>query len=92
MKLTFFTFAILFLVKYASSEELPVEKDTTKESKHRANHSSKKVSGDYNYEDYNYNVEDPIEDFNGTKSHDTADKDIKSYEYAAETDLNPEYV
>ena len=83
MKLAFFTLAILFLVKYASSEELPVEKDPTKESKHRADHSSKEVSGDYNYEDY---VEDSIEDFNGTKSHDTADEDNKSYEYAAETD------
>ena len=71
MKLIFFTLAILFLVKYASSEELMVEKDTSKESKHRADHNSKEVSGDYEYD---------LEESNGTKSHETADKDSKSYE------------
>ena len=83
MKLAFFTLAILFLVKHASSEELPLEKDTPKESKHRAHHNSKEVSGnyDYNLEDYNYNVEESIEESNGTKSHETTDKDNKSYEY-----------
>ena len=83
MKLAFFTLAILFLVKYASSEELPVEKDKPQESKHKADHNSKEVSGNYDYdlEDYNYNVKESIEESNGTKSHETTDKDNKSYEY-----------
>ena len=87
MKIAFFTLAILFLVKYASSEELPVEKDKPQESKHKADHNSKEVSGNYDYdlEDYNYNVEESIEESieesNGTKSHETTDKDNKSYEY-----------
>ena len=83
MKLAFFTLAILFLVKYASSEELPLAKETPKESKHRAHFNFKEVSGnyDYNLEDYNYNVEESIEESNDTKSHKTTDKDNKSYEY-----------
>ena len=80
MKLAFLTLAILFLVKYASSEELPVEKDKPQESNDRADHNSKEVSRnyDYNLEDYN------VEESNGTKSHETTDKDNKSYEFVPE--------
>ena len=80
MKLAFFTLAILFLVKYASSEELPVEKDKPQESNQRANHNSKEVSGIYDYDLENYNVEES----NGTKSNETTDKDDKSYEFIPE--------
>ena len=78
MKLTLLTLAILFLVKCASSEELLVEKDKPKESKQRADQNSKEVSGDYNVEESN-------EESDGTKSHDTADEDNKSYEYHGNT-------
>ena len=83
MKLAFFTLAILFLVKYASSEELPVEKDKPQESNQRANHNSKEVSGNYDYDLVNYdnNIEESIEESNGTKSHETTDKNDRSYEF-----------
>ena len=80
MKLAFFTLAILFLVKYASFEELLVEKDKPQESNHRADHNSKEVSGIYDYDLENYNVEES----NGTKSNETTDKDDKSYEFIPE--------
>ena len=80
MKLTFFTLAILFFVKYASSEELLIENDKPQESKHKADHNSKEVSGIYDYDLENYNVEES----NGTKSNKTTDKDNKSYEFIPE--------
>ena len=80
MKLAFFTLAILFLVKYASSEELPIEKDKPQKSNQRANHNSKEVSGIYDYDLEDYNVEES----NGTKSNETTDKDNKSYEFIPE--------
>ena len=80
MKLAFFTLAILFLVKYASSEELPIEKDKPQKSNQRANHNSKEVSGIYDYDLEDYNVEES----NGTKSNETTDKDNKSYEFVPE--------
>ena len=80
--------AISFLVKYASSKELPVEKNTPQESKSKADHNPKQVSGDYDYdlEDYKDNVEESIEESNGTNSHKIADNDDESYEYVAEPD------
>ena len=80
MKLAFFTLAILFLVKYASSEELPIEKDKPQKSNQRVNHNSKEVSGIYDYDLEDYNVEES----NGTKSNETTDKDNKSYEFIPE--------
>ena len=60
-----------------------VEKDTSQESKNKADHNSKEV---YDYKDYNDTDYYSVEKSYDNKPQDKADGDDKSYEYVAEPD------